>query len=84
MCERPSTGALTGDGHEHLQIVVSERGAVAPRTRLIFEWPGEGRCEERSLLAAILPDRGLDVVTSQRRRRSFGWVVGRDGVSTSC
>ena len=63
---------LKRDIHERLQVVETERGAVAPCTGLILEWAGEGRCEERSLLADILPDRGLDVAASQRGRRSFG------------
>ena len=37
-----------------------------PNARLIFGRRGEGRCEKRSLLDDILPDRGLDVPASQR------------------
>ena len=39
-----------------------------PRTGLIFEWAGEGRCEERTLLTDILPDRRFNVAASQRVR----------------
>jgi hypothetical protein len=39
-----------------------------PRAGLIFERPREGRCEERTFLAHILPDRGFDVSASQRVR----------------
>jgi hypothetical protein len=42
----------------------------------------EGRCEERALLAEILPDRRLDVPTSQRGRWSFGLLLGRHLVSS--
>ena len=34
--------------------------------RTVLEWPRKGRCEERSFLTDILPDRGLDVAASQR------------------
>ena len=75
---------LKGDVHERLQVAETERGAVAPGAGLILERPGEGRCEERPLLADVLPDRGLDVATSQRGRRSFGLLVGRHLVSSLC
>ncbi|MDR4468337.1 MAG: hypothetical protein MRJ68_08565 [Nitrospira sp.] len=61
---------LKGDTHERLQVAKTERGAIAPGAGLIFEWARKGRREERALLADILPDRGLDVPTSQRGRRS--------------
>ena len=63
---------LKGDIHEGLQVVETERGAVVPGTGLILERARKGRREERSLLTDVLPDRGLDVAASQRRRRSFG------------
>ena len=63
---------LEGDIHERFEVVETERGAVVSGTVLILERSGEGGCEERSLLTDILPDRGLDVSTSQRGRRSFG------------
>ena len=73
---------LTHDIHERLQVVEPERGAVVPGIGLILEWPGEGRREERPLLAGVLPNCRLDVSTSQRGRRSIGSVVGRHGVSS--
>ena len=63
---------LEGHIHEGLEVVETERGAVAPGIGLIPEWAREGRCEELSLLADVLLDRGLDVPTSQRGCRSFG------------
>ena len=54
------------NGEQSLKVIETEGSAVAPCARLILEWPREGRCEERSLLADILPDRGLDVAASQR------------------
>ena len=62
------------DIHESLKIIETVRSPVAPCAGLILEWPGEGRCETRSLLAGILPDRGLDIAASQRLS---GFVVGR-------
>ena len=73
---------LTGDIHDRFQVVETQRCAIAPRTGLILEWVRKGRREERAFLVHILPDRGLDVATSQRRGRSFGRVVGRYGVSS--
>ena len=46
---------------------------------LILERPREGRCEERTLLADILPDRRFDAAASQRVR---GFVVGSHLVSS--
>jgi hypothetical protein len=63
---------LGGDIQERLQIIETERGAVAPGTGPILERAGKGRCEERSLLPDVRPDRGLDVPTSQCGRWSFG------------
>lgn len=68
---------VTGDVHEGLEIIQTERGAVVPGTGLILEQRREGRCEERSVLAHVLPHRRLDVSTSQRRCLSFGRDVGR-------
>ena len=62
---------LKGDIHERLEVVETERSAIAPGTGLILERSGEGRGEERSVLAHVLPDRRLDVPTSQRGCRSF-------------
>ena len=61
---------LKGDIHEGLEVVETERSAVAPGTGLILDWSRKVCRKERSLLADILPDRGLDIATSQRRRRS--------------
>jgi len=73
---------LKGDIHQGLEIVKTERGAVVPGTSLILERARKGRCEERALLADVLPDRRLDVPTSQRGGRSFGLLVGRHLVSS--
>ena len=62
---------LKGDIHERLEVTETERGAVAPGAGLILEGSGEGRREERALLTDVLPDRRLDVPTSQRGRRAF-------------
>jgi len=53
------------DVDQGLEVVETERGAVAPFTGLILERPRESRCEERAFLAGILPDRGLDVAGSE-------------------
>ena len=74
---------LKGHIHEGLQVVETERRAVAPGAGLIFEWARKGRGEERAVLADVLPDRGLDVPTSQCGRWSFRLLVGRHGVSSS-
>lgn len=71
---------LKGDVHERLEIVETEGRAIAPFAGLILERPGEGRYEERSFLADILPDRGLDVAASQRMSRFF--VLGSHLVSS--
>jgi len=63
---------LEGDIHEGLQVVETERGTVAPGAELILERSGEGRREERALLADVLPDGRLDVPTSQCVGQSFG------------
>lgn len=60
-----------GNGEEGLEVIQTERGAVAPGARLILEWAGEGRCEERSLLAVILPDGGLDVPAPDRAEKGI-------------
>ncbi len=46
---------LTGDIPERLNLIEAESNAVAPGTGLIFERSREGRHEERTLLADILP-----------------------------
>src|SRR6267143_743326 len=64
---------VTRDGDKRLKVIETERGPIAPHSGLILEWAREGRCEEQTLIADILPDRGLDVAASQRVR---GFVVG--------
>ena len=44
-------------------------------TGLILERAGRGGRGQRALLADVLLDHGLDVPTSQCRRRSFGCVL---------
>lgn len=63
---------LKGDIHERLKVIETERGVIAPDTGLIFERPRKGRLEERVLLAHSLPDRRLNVPTSQRGGWRFG------------
>lgn len=75
---------LKGNVHERFEVIKTERGAVAPGAGLILERARKGRREERTILAGILPDRGLDVATSQRGGWSFGSVVGRHLVSSLC
>ena len=70
---------VTRDGDKRFKVVETERSAIAPRSGLIFERPREGRCEERTLLAGVLPDRRFDVAASQRVR---GFVVGSHLVSS--
>src|SRR6476620_500352 len=41
------------DGDQSLKVIETERGAVAPCARLILEWAGKGRCEERSVFADV-------------------------------
>jgi len=54
------------DSDQSLKVIETKGSAVAPCARLILEWPGEGRREERSFLADILPNCGLDVAASER------------------
>lgn len=62
-----------------LKVIESERAAIAPRSVLILERPGEGRREEWTLLAGVLPDGRFDAAASQRTR---GFVVGSHLVSS--
>ena len=55
---------VTRNSEKGLKVIETERGPIAPRAGLILEWAGEGRCEERTFLADILPDRRLDVAAS--------------------
>ena len=57
---------LADAGEKGLKVIETERSPITPRAGLILEWAGEGRREERTLLAAILPDRGSDVAATQR------------------
>ncbi len=51
---------LTGYREQRLKVSETERASIAPYPSLILEWAGEGRCEERTFLADILPDRRLE------------------------
>ena len=55
---------VTRDDDKSLKVIQTERGPIALRPGLILEWTREGRCEERTFLADILPDRRLDVAAS--------------------
>lgn len=59
--ERSPLLGLMRDGHKGSEVTDPERGPVAPHAGLIFERVGEGRREERTFLAEILPDRCFDV-----------------------
>jgi len=78
MSDNPLLG-ITRDSEQGLKIIETERSAIAPRAGPILERAGEGRCEERTLLADILPDRRFDVAASQPVR---GFVVGSHLVSS--
>ena len=62
---------LTRDSDKGFEVIETERSPVAPCAGLILERAREGRCEERSLLADILPDRRFDITASQRVRGLF-------------
>jgi hypothetical protein len=64
---------ITRDGHHGFEVIETERSAIAPFTGLVLELAREGRREERTFLADILPDGRFDVAASQRGR---GFVVG--------
>src|SRR5437016_8675328 len=70
---------ITRDGDKRLKVIETERSPIAPGPGLILERPREGRCEERTLLAGVLPDCRFDVAASQRVRR---FVVGSHLVSS--
>jgi hypothetical protein len=63
---------LTCHGKERVQVIETEGRTISPFADLILEGPGEGRCEKRSLLAGVLPDRRLDVAASQ----GVDWLFG--------
>lgn len=71
---------LTRDGEQGLKVVETEGCPIAPSAGLILEWPGEGRRKERTLLTAILLDRGFNVAASQHV--SWFFVVGSHLVSS--
>ena len=56
---------LTGHADKGLKVIETEGGPIAPFPGLILERLREGRCEERTLSADILPDRGFDVAAAQ-------------------
>ena len=64
---------VTHDSDKGFEVIETERSPVAPLPGLILEWTGEGRCEERTFLADILPDRRFDAASSQR---VCGFVIG--------
>lgn len=57
---------LTGEIHQHLQVIESEQSTVVPGSGLILERTREGPQAEWALLAHSLPDRRLAVAPSQR------------------
>ena len=78
MSSNPVLG-FTRDGNKGFKVIETERSRVAPDPGLILERLRESRCEERSILATILPDRRLDDATSHLVRR---FVVGSHLVSS--
>ena len=64
---------VTRDVDKGFEVIETERSPVAPLPGLILEWAGEGRREERTFLADILPNRRFDAASSQRVRR---FVIG--------
>jgi len=67
------------DSEQGIKVIETERDSIAPLPGLILEWAREGFCEERTLLAGILPDGDSDVDASQR---VWGVVVGSFYVSS--
>jgi len=70
---------LTHDSEKCRKVIETKRCPIVPRPGLIFERPREGRCEERTLLAGVLPDRRFHVAALHRVR---GFVVGSHLVSS--
>ncbi len=70
---------VTRDPEKGFEVIETGRSPIAPRAGLVLERTGERRCEERTLFDGILPDRRLDVATSQLAR---GLFVGRHRVSS--
>jgi hypothetical protein len=56
---------FVSDGNQSLKVIKTEGCAVTPGTGPVLERSGESRCEERSFLADILPDRGFDIAAAQ-------------------
>ena len=48
---------VTRDGDKGFEIIETERSPITPRPGLILERAGEGRCEERTMLAAMQRQR---------------------------
>jgi hypothetical protein len=48
---------LTRDGGKGFEVIETERSPLAPRSGLILELAGEGRGEERTMLAAMQRER---------------------------
>jgi len=67
------------NGDQSRKVIETEGSPIAPCARLVFERPTEGRCEERSVLTDILPDRGFDVAAAQC---VSGFFVGSHLVSS--
>jgi hypothetical protein len=63
---------LTRDGDKRFKVIETKRCPIVPRSGLILELAGEGRCGEWALLAEVLPDRRFDVAVTQPVR---GFVV---------
>lgn len=72
---------LKGDIQELFEVIETEPGAIALGTGLILEWSREGRREERSVPADVLPGRRLDVAASKgatRRQQVYMLEEGRE------
>ena len=70
---------VTRDSDKGFKVIETELSPIAPRAGLVLERAREGRREERTFLAAILPDRRFDVAASQR---VCGLFVGSHLVSS--
>jgi hypothetical protein len=70
---------VTREHEKSLKVIQTERGPIAPFPGLILERSREGRGEERTFLAGILPDRGSDAAASQR----IYWFVVRSHLVSS-
>ena len=63
---------VTRDGDKGLKVIETERGPMAPCSGLILERPGEGRCEEWTLLADNLPVSFCVSIVAQALKYSSG------------